>query len=91
MVMALGDLYFTRWTVLVLLAHIAAAQYTGSANGQTLTVSYMYTCAWLDNNDVKCWGQGNKGQLGSGSTRNVGDAPGEMGDVLPACNFIRCE
>jgi alpha-tubulin suppressor-like RCC1 family protein len=45
------------------------------------------TCALLDNSTVKCWGLNDYGQLGLGDTNNRGDAPGEMGDSLPALNF----
>jgi E3 ubiquitin-protein ligase HERC3 len=37
----------------------------------------------LDNDRVKCWGSGAQGQLGLGSTANVGDQPQELGDALP--------
>jgi hypothetical protein len=39
------------------------------------------TCALLDDGSVKCWGYG--GYAGQPSTNNIGDAPGEMGDLLP--------
>jgi cysteine-rich repeat protein len=44
----------------------------------------LHTCALLDDATVKCWGFALFGQLGLGSTQNRGDAPGEMGDALPA-------
>ena len=43
-----------------------------------------YTCALLDNASVKCWGSGFSGKLGQGSSANLGDGAGEMGDSLPA-------
>lgn len=46
-----------------------------------------HTCAILDNNDVKCWGQNNLGQLGLGDTNDRGDNSGEMGDNLPAVSL----
>jgi len=43
-----------------------------------------HTCAVLDDGSVKCWGSNFSGRLGLGDTDNRGDAPGEMGDALPA-------
>jgi alpha-tubulin suppressor-like RCC1 family protein len=37
-----------------------------------------YTCAILDNDSLKCWGQNDNGQLGLGDSSNRGDATGEM-------------
>ncbi len=45
--------------------------------------SYYHGCAIVSGGKLKCWGQGAYGALGSGSGENVGDEPGEMGDVLP--------
>lgn len=42
------------------------------------------TCARLDNQTLKCWGNNETGTLGLGDTQNRGDGPGEMGDALPA-------
>ncbi|MBW2737062.1 MAG: hypothetical protein JRH20_32160 [Deltaproteobacteria bacterium] len=39
-------------------------------------------CALLDNEDIVCWGNNQRGQLGVGHVANVGDEPGEMGDSL---------
>ena len=41
------------------------------------------TCVILDNTDLKCWGQGLNGQLGSEGTNNLGDELGETPDGLP--------
>jgi alpha-tubulin suppressor-like RCC1 family protein len=40
------------------------------------------TCAVLNIDDVKCWGKGDRGQLGQGNSDNLGDNAGEMGDSL---------
>jgi hypothetical protein len=49
-----------------------------------LSAGYAHTCAVLDNGDLKCWGQGAYGRLGSGSGDDLGDQPDEMGDALTA-------
>lgn len=43
---------------------------------------FRHTCVILDNTDLKCWGWGQYGQIGSGAIDNLGDNPGEMGDAL---------
>ena len=47
-----------------------------------VTAGLGFTCALLDDQSVKCWGWGNAGRLGSGSTSNIGNQPGQMGDAL---------
>ena len=44
-------------------------------------------CVVLDNGSLKCWGKGATGRLGYGSTDNLGDEAGEMGDALPAVDL----
>ena len=46
-----------------------------------------HTCVILDNASVKCWGRGENGVLGSGSTDNLGDGANEMGDNLPTVDL----
>jgi alpha-tubulin suppressor-like RCC1 family protein len=48
-------------------------------------VGRFFSCALLDNAQVKCWGKNDQGQLGLGDTQNRGDSPGEMA-TLPAVN-----
>ena len=45
------------------------------------------TCALLDNQRLKCWGNNNNGELGYGDAETRGDGPGEMGDDLPAVDL----
>ena len=52
-----------------------------------ISVGSQHSCALLDNYAVKCWGRGNYGQLGIGSTATIGDGAGEMGDSLVAVAF----
>jgi len=45
-----------------------------------------FTCALLEKNDVKCWGQNGLGELSLGDVVNRGDQPikgYEMGNLLP--------
>ncbi|MBC8483718.1 MAG: hypothetical protein H8D48_02175 [Actinobacteria bacterium] len=54
-----------------------------------------HTCAILDNDDLKCWGYDEAGELGypdiisydNDPSRMIGDVPGEMGDALPAVDL----
>ena len=48
-----------------------------------ISAGFYHTCALLQDNTVKCFGNNGDGQLGQGHTRNLGDEPGEMGDDLP--------
>ena len=46
-----------------------------------------HSCALNDQNEVKCWGENEDGQLGQGDTNNRGDAGGEMGNHLDSIDF----
>ena len=52
-----------------------------------LTAGFDFTCARLDTNAVKCWGNNGSGRLGLGDQNNRGDAPNEMGNLLPEVNL----
>ena len=43
-----------------------------------ITAGRNHSCALLEDGSVKCWGRNDVGQLGIGSTDNIGDAPGEI-------------
>ncbi|MDP7203619.1 MAG: hypothetical protein QGF72_05760, partial [Candidatus Poseidoniaceae archaeon] len=53
-----------------------------SSNYYSSTGSYIHTCAIGDDELLRCWGSGTFGQLGIGSTTNIGDGANEMGDNL---------
>ena len=42
-----------------------------------------HTCALLDNDAVKCWGENVFGHLGYGDQTSRGNMPNQMGDNLP--------
>jgi cysteine-rich repeat protein len=46
-----------------------------------------HVCAILDNASLKCFGDNAYGQLGQGSTENLGDETGEMGNDLAAVDL----
>jgi alpha-tubulin suppressor-like RCC1 family protein len=50
---------------------------------KALAAGVSHTCALLTTGQVKCWGDGVNGAIGTGDSNNRGDAPGEMGDALP--------
>lgn len=52
-----------------------------------IAAAYYHTCVVMDNGSVKCWGLNAWGQLGLGDGVNRGDAPGQMGDLLPAVSL----
>ena len=52
-----------------------------------LAVGTLHTCALLSNQQVKCFGSGNAGQLGKGNSENLGDDAYEMGDNLTAIDL----
>lgn len=55
------------------------------ASAVALSASLSSTCALLANNTLKCWGVGYLLGLGIDEGEgSIGDAPGEMGDALPA-------
>lgn len=43
-----------------------------------ISVGYNFSCAILDNDQVKCWGDGFTGATGYDSSSNIGDDAGEM-------------
>jgi alpha-tubulin suppressor-like RCC1 family protein len=49
----------------------------------TIAISVNHTCAALDNGTAKCWGFNSDGQLGQGSTADIGVAANQMGEFLP--------
>ncbi|MDD5309780.1 MAG: hypothetical protein PHU25_20885 [Deltaproteobacteria bacterium] len=38
----------------------------------------IHTCVLIEGGRVRCWGNGDRGRLGTGNTNNLGDQPGEL-------------
>lgn len=49
-----------------------------TGNVSQLSLGSRFTCALFSDGSVRCWGLGASGQLGSGSTANIGTTPGDM-------------
>ena len=56
----------------------------GSHTAKSITAGAKHTCVTLDDDSTKCFGLNDKGQLGLGSTEDIGDLESEMGDNLQA-------
>ena len=50
---------------------------------KAISAGYDHTCAVLDDDSVKCWGENLSGELGLGDMHDRGGAANEMGDNLP--------
>jgi alpha-tubulin suppressor-like RCC1 family protein len=62
-------------------ASVIGAQASKEKVGK-LTTGQFFSCALFSNQQVKCWGQNEFGQLGLESTSHRGDQAGEMGNNL---------
>jgi alpha-tubulin suppressor-like RCC1 family protein len=67
--------------------NLAAIDLGSGRTATAISAGNQHTCALLDNSDFKCWGYGNVGQLGKGSTLNLGYSSGQMGDNLTAIDL----
>ena len=54
---------------------------------KAITAGNQHFCAILDNDTLKCWGEGSNGRLGTDDQNHRGDNAGEMGDSLNAINL----
>lgn len=51
---------------------------------KAITLGDRHTCALLNDDAIKCWGDNSFGQLGQGNTSTIGNKANQMGDALPA-------
>jgi alpha-tubulin suppressor-like RCC1 family protein len=70
--------------------HLPAVDLGTNETALGVSAGYGNACALLPGGRVKCWGLNYDGQLGLGDTTTRGDAPGQMGDSLPAVNLGSC-
>ena len=65
----------------------SALNFPGSTVGSihsltAIGAAYNYTCVVMDNNQMKCWGDGASGKTGHENTDDYGDEEEEMGQYL---------
>jgi alpha-tubulin suppressor-like RCC1 family protein len=54
---------------------------------KSLALGNDHTCAILNDDNVKCWGENSSGQLGVGDSADRGTTPGDMGAALPTVDL----
>lgn len=64
-------------------ANLASVSFGAGKSVKSLAVGWFSSCAILNDDSVRCWGENTTGQLGLGDKNNRGDQQGEMGDALP--------
>jgi alpha-tubulin suppressor-like RCC1 family protein len=52
-------------------------------SAKSIAAGGFHTCALLDNDTVKCWGNNTQGELGLGDVTTRGGSPNTIGDHLP--------
>lgn len=68
-------------------ANLMTTSFGGGTFAKSIARGWDFSCAILNDDSVRCWGENTVGQLGLGDTNHRGDQPGEMGAALPALDF----
>ncbi|WP_437316537.1 RCC1 domain-containing protein [Sorangium sp. So ce385] len=73
------------------IAGLAAVDLGPGLTAKAIAAGAYFTCALLNTDEIKCWGDSTGGALGfpgcSGSSPHCGDEPGEMGALLPVVDL----
>ena len=67
-------------------SNLTVVKLGGGHTATAVSAGDNHTCAILDNDAVKCWGNGEKGRLGQGNEELIGDEAGEI-ENLPTVNL----
>ena len=70
---------------------LAAIDFGSGRTARALSAGDDHVCAILDDGALVCWGAASSGALGSGSTTDIGNEPGEMGSALAAVSLSTSE
>ncbi len=63
------------------IAGLAAVDFGGDAKALAIDAGDAFTCAILDNNALKCWGENGSGQLGQSTTTSLLNNPSTLGPI----------
>ena len=64
------------------MAELVAINLGNDRTAKAISAGTFHTCALLDDDTVKCWGEGLNGQLGQDSQDKLGDEEGEMAELV---------
>ena len=64
------------------MAKLQAIKFGDGRTVRAIVTGNRHNCVLLGDNTVKCWGQGEHGQLGHGNGNDLGDESNEMGNDL---------
>ena len=59
----------------------------GGTGISQVSAGYSHTCVLWDDGEIGCWGDNSYGQLGIGSSTDIGDQAGEMGENLVLVDY----
>ena len=62
--------------------NLASVKFGYDYKVKAISAGLQFTCAIMNNNRVKCWGNNGDGMLGLGDKNHRGDEPNEMGEIL---------